>query len=321
MSDAPAPSAPVTAAPSPAPAPAPAPASPPPASPPPATPNPAPAPATALDAPEQPGQQPAPASWPENWRDLIASGDEGARKQLERMNSPADVMKSYRELIKKQSSGQLKAALPEGATPEQVTAWRKENGIPETHDAYDLTLDDGLVIGEHDKPMIDGFLKDMHAANAPPALVKQALGFYYKEQQRQVAEIATRDAESRQQAVQSLQSEWGGEFKGNVDGVKNLLVGNFGEEVASALYFSRLPDGSLFGNNPAVIKGLAKLAREVNPAGTLVPAGGNQAMAIGDEIQKYEKMLREDRAGYDRDPKNAERFAQLLDAQKKLGAR
>lgn len=292
----------------------------PPAATPPAAAPPAKAPAVAITS-DAPPAGAAPANWPDNWRDLIAADDEGARKQLDRMTSPADIVKAWRSLEKMKGAGQLKASLPENASAEQLAQYRKENGIPETHDKYDLTLPDGLVIGEHDKPVIDGFLKDMHTANAPPALVKQALGFYYKEQQRQMAETATKDAESRVSAVQQLQSEWGGEFKQNVDMAKNLLVGHFGEDVANSLYFSRLPDGTLFGNNPSVLKGLAKLALDVNPTAMLVPAGGNQAMAVGDEIQKYEKMMRDAPQDYYRDPKNAQRFAQLLEAQKTLKSR
>lgn len=265
--------------------------------------------------------QAAPATWPNNWRDLLAGDDEGGKKQLERMSSPADVMKAYREMVKKQGSGQLKAALPENATAEQLAAFRKDNGIPETADKYDLTLPDGLVVGEGDKPIVDGFLKDMHTANAPPALVKQALSFYYKSQQEQIKQAAIQDVQRKTEATSALQAEWGGEYPQNVGLAKNLLVGQFGEETASALYFSRLPDGSLFGNNPAVLKGLVNMAKEINPTATLIPGGGNQTQAIGDEVGKYESMLRDNPAEYYRDPKHATRFAQLLDAQKKLEQR
>lgn len=288
----------------------------------PVTPPAAPAtPPTALQDPEAGKTPPAPASWPDNWRDLLAGDDEGGKKQLERMSSPADVMKAYREMVKKQGSGQLKTALPENPTPEQVAQFRKENGIPETHDKYDLTLPDGLVVGEEDKPFVDNFLKDMHAANASPALVKQALSFYYKNQQDQIKEMAIQDVARKTEAVRSLEAEWGGEYPVNVTLAKNLLVGQFGEDTANALYFSRLPDGSLFGNNPAVLKGLVSMAKEVNPTATLIPNGGNQVAAIGDEVSKYQSMLRDNPQEYYRDPKHAQRFAQLLDAQKKLEQR
>lgn len=279
-----------------------------------------PAATTALDDPAAKAGS-TPATWPDNWRDLLAGDDEGGKKQLERMSSPADVMKAYREMVKKQGSGQLKTALPENATPEQLAQFRKENGIPETHDKYDLTLSDGLVVGEEDKPMVDNFLKDMHAANAPPALVKQALGFYYKNQQEQIKEMAIQDVARKTEAVRSLEAEWGGEYPQNVTLAKNLLIGQFGEETASALYFSRLPDGSLFGNNAAVLKGLVNMAKEVNPTATLIPGGGNQVAAIGDEIGKYQQMMRENPQEYYRDPKHANRFAQLIQAQEKLGQR
>ena len=283
-------------------------------------PAPAAAPPTIVNDPAAP-TAPAPATWPDNWRDLLASDDDGAKKQLERMSSPQDVMKAYREMVKKQGSGQLRASLPDNATPEQLTQYRKDNGIPETHDKYDLTLPDGLVIGDHDRPIVDGFLKDMHTANTPPALVKQALGFYFKQQQEQIKEAAIQDVARKTEATQALQSEWGGEFKQNVDLAKGLLLTQFGEEMANDLFYSRLPDGSLFGSNPSVLKGLVAIAKDINPTATIVPAGGNQVAAIGDEITKYQTMLRENPQEYYRDPKHASRFAQLIEAEKKIAAR
>lgn len=277
-------------------------------------------PAAVLDTAD-PAAPAAPQNWPDNWRDLLAGDDEGGKKQLERMSSPSDVMKAYRELVKKQGSGQLINKLPDNPTPEQLAEFRKANGIPETPDKYDLTLSDGLVIGEADKPLVDGFVKQMHDMNASPQMVKNALQFYFAEQTKQIEQVATQDSENRVKATQALQAEWGGEFKQNVDMAKNLLVGQFGADTAGALFFARMPDGTIFGNNPSVLKGLVALAKEVNPAATLVPAGGNQVAAIGDEISKYETMLRDNPQEYYRDSKHQERFAQLMSARDALKAR
>ena len=77
----------------------------------------------------------------DDWRTRLAGGDEKELKRLSRFASEADVYKAYRELEKKKSSGELKQALSKDATPEQIAEWRKENGIPETPDKYDLTFE------------------------------------------------------------------------------------------------------------------------------------------------------------------------------------
>ncbi len=73
----------------------------------------------------------------------LARSDGGRRQgfphRLDRFDSPAAVAKSYRELEAKVSSGELKAPVKPPAAdakPEEVAAWRKEQGLPETAQAY-----------------------------------------------------------------------------------------------------------------------------------------------------------------------------------------
>lgn len=98
-------------------------------------------------------------SWPDNWRDMMAGGDEKFRKQLERYQSPADVGKKGRELEAKLSSGEYRRDLPRDATPEQLAEWKRERGLPEGVEGYldNLMLPDGVVLGENDKPVASGF--------------------------------------------------------------------------------------------------------------------------------------------------------------------
>src|SRR3546814_8159770 len=80
--------------------------------------------------------------------------------------------KSQRALEQKLSSGEFKKAIGPDATPEQIAEWRKEQGIPEKPEDYDLKFDNGLVIGEADKPLVAEFLKASHATNVTPAQAK-----------------------------------------------------------------------------------------------------------------------------------------------------
>ncbi len=100
----------------------------------------------------------APVTWPENWRDEMAGGDEKERKRLERFASPADVYKSNRELEKKLSTGKFKVDLPENPTEEQIAAYRKDMGIPEDG-KYDTEIGGGFVWSDDDKPALDFFAK------------------------------------------------------------------------------------------------------------------------------------------------------------------
>jgi hypothetical protein len=106
-----------------------------------------------------------------DWRKSVSGGDEKAVKTFERFATLGDLGKAYREAQAKISSGELAKPLPKDATPEQIKAYREGNGIPEKPEGYFEKLPNGLVIGEDDKPLFEGFAKSMHELNAPPAMI------------------------------------------------------------------------------------------------------------------------------------------------------
>lgn len=232
----------------------------------------------------------APATFPDDWRQKLAGDDAKELKRLERFGSPEDVYKAYRALEQKMSSGKVKSDLPKDATPEQLTEWRKENGIPETPEGYDTSLQD-IVIGEDDRPLVNEFLKEMHAQNASPAAVKGALSAYYKLVEQQNLERENGDIDFKAESLGKLQEEWGADFRKNVTMVANLLA-TAPEGVAARIENSRTPEGKLFGDDPAMMRWMNQIAREVNPAAAVVPnAGSNAAVAMADEKKAIEALM------------------------------
>lgn len=257
----------------------------------------------------------------EDWRVKLANGDEKELKRLARFASEADVWKAYRELEKKKSSGELKNALPEKPTDEELAQWRKENGIPESPDKYELNFDNGLVIGEEDKPFIDQFVNKMHGANATPAQVKAAIATYYEIVESQKQAVAEADIDFKDTSLESLREEWGGDFKKNVNAVAGLLQ-SAPDEVKEIFDNARTPDGKIIGNHPEIVKWLAQQAFEINPAATVMPNSvSNPGAAIGDEIASIEKMIAERADAYWKNPKAQARYQELLAAREKIAAR
>lgn len=240
------------------------------------------------DAPVAPQ---APADFPEDWRAKMAAGDEKELKRLERFGSPNDVYKAYRQMENKMSSGKMKSELAKDATPEQLAEWRKDNGIPEAPEGYDTALSDGLVIGEDDKPLIGEFLKEMHKSHASPTAVKSALTAYYKLVEQQAIDREQGDIDYKAASLGKLQSEWGADFRKNVNMVSNLLS-TVPSELAARIEASRTPDGKKFGDDPEMMKIMNQWAREINPAAAVVPnAGSNAANAMADEKSAIEKKM------------------------------
>lgn len=279
------------------------------------TPTPAPTPATPTSA--------APAAdkdgdWPADWRTKLSPDGKHA-KTLERFASPKAVLDSYLSLRQKVDSGELKAVsdFPSNGTPEQQAEWRKAHGVPDSAEGYELEFDDGLVIGENDKEIVSGFLKAAHESNASPTQVNKILHWYYKEQERMLDAQEEKDAAYLQESEDILRAEWGQEYRVNVNIIRGL-VDTLPESVRDAFVNARLGDGTALLNNPDMARWLVHTGRTINPVATIVPgAGANMASAIEDEIESIEKVMRENRAEYNRNEKMQSRLRDLYDARER----
>lgn len=288
-----------------------------------------PAPATDPASPAAEGADPAkpaaadPAA-PKDWaarRAEYANGDEKLLKRLSRYSSERDAIEALISAQNKIASGALKNALPRDATPEQLAEWRAENGIPEKPEEYDVTLPNGMVIGEADKPVVDRFLKTAHENNMTPAQVKANLAWYYADQERAVTEMHQNDEAIASKAEEILRGEWGSEYKLNLNLVQAMLD-NAPSGLKEQLLGARLADGTPFGSNPENLRWLANLAREINPTATVVPgSGANALQAIESELASMNKMMGDRTSAYWKGPdaeKMQARYRELVSVKQKV---
>lgn len=280
-----------------------------------------PTPATPIAATD-PAPAPEPevkGDWPEDWRQKYST-DPKVLKRLERYASPKAALDALFAAQTKISSGGLKEALKPDATPEEKAVWRENNGIPATPAEYDLTLPNGLIIGERDKPMVDEFLAKAHEANMHPDQVKETLSWFMDKQQTEVAALEARDAESRMKSEDLLRQEFGADYRRNVMIAKEVLDAapdGVGEQIMAG----RLADGTPIGNSPEVIRWLVALGRELNPVGTVVPGSGtNSVQAAETEMNNLRKMMGDTKSDYWKGPlaeKHQARYRELITAMEK----
>lgn len=287
-------------------------ASPPTASPPaiPAPPAPTAAPAPTAEAPVEP-----PPDWNPRWRELLADGDEKELKQLQRLQSPKDVWKKARALEVKMSSGELKPVLGKNPTPEEKTAWRAEHGIPESADKY-------AVDTKISPDILAIVLQEAHATDQTPEHVKGTLKAWDKVQQVVAEKQLDKDVAARDEAEQSLRSEWGAEYRRNINVINGLLDLAGPQAVKERLLKGRMADGKLIGSDPEIMRMLAAVALIHNPAGLVAPGDGADPMkGVESEITIIEKGMRENRKAYDRDEKLQARYRELLGVRETLKTR
>ena len=270
---------------------------------------------TAADDPPPKGDEepkPVAATWPENWRELMAGDDKKELARLQRMNSPLDVKNSWRAMEARLSSGELKRALPNNATPEEVKAYRESNGIPDKPEGYDVNLGNGFVWGEADKPLLDDFTKHAHESNIPNDVVKSVLGWFTQQQQQEADKVQVRDQNESVLGSEALRAEWGAQFKGNLAAARNMFEGQSvatpdGKDRAplwDVLMSARAQDGRLLGNIPDLVKWAAGVSREMNPFATIVPdsPGGSPIKTAEARFAELNTMMRDKSSAYYRGP-------------------
>lgn len=260
-------------------------------------------------------------AWAPDWRLKMAKGDAELAKRFERYASPEAVAEALVSAQTRISKGEVAKVLGANPTEAELKEYRAANGIPEKPEDYKLEPGDGRVIGEDDKPVIDKIVKTFHGKHATPAQVNDAVKLYFDLQDDQIAQRHERDLEQSEAVADALRDEYGQEYRGNRNAVRGL-IDTFPEDVRDALLNARAPDGTALFNLPGFMRRMVSLARELNPAATIVPgSSGNAVNVIGDELSKYKAMMAD--GTWDTHPerdKFKKRYEELITAQGRLKA-
>lgn len=257
--------------------------------------------ATLVDAPVKEDAPEVKPAWPDDWREKLAGGDEKFLNKLGRYRSPDTFAKSYKDLQQKvtELTDRAKSAPEkpgEGATEEDIAAYRKAAGIPDAPEGYIEALPDGLVIGDEDKEAISVFLKDMHDGNAPPEHVHRALSWWNQHKEALATKQVEADRASMSETEEELRTEWGREYTANLNAMRAFLASAptdaEGNSLKDMLMSARLPNGRLLGNDATALRWMVDLAMQANPAATIAPGDrGKSAADIDAELKSIEKKM------------------------------
>lgn len=248
-----------------------------------------------------------------NWRDEYAGDDDKFKSSLERFSTPADMGTAFREAQGKIRSGQFRDAPGEGATEDDVKAFREANGIPLEAAGYMDDLPDGLVIGEEDREIMGDFMGVLHEMNVEPKVGHAVINWYNNFAEQQQDQLAENDSVDHQETEDQLRNDWGGDYRANINLVGALIESTFGAEHKEVILNARDPDGRAIMNIPGVLEGLANLSRQVNPIAQIQPSGGDPQQTLSDEIAKLEKYMKDDRPAYNKDEPAQQRLRELYD--------
>ena len=268
--------------------------------------------------------QPAPGGL--DWlaeRTAIANGDDKVAARLARYPTRDAAIRAGVEAQNKIGSMRATQPITADSSPEDVAAFRQANGIPESADKYQISLSDGLIIGENDRPVVDHFLSIAHKHNLSNAVTSDIISTQLALQETMIQQRAASDRESLTQARAVLSSNevWGSETNLNINLIHGLLD-SAPDGVKDQLINGRLNDGTPIFNHAPTLQWLAGIAREANPVATVVPgSGANGMMTIDSEIKSIEDNRRTDPNSYWKSQPTQDRLTALLGAKAQAEAK
>ena len=247
---------------------------------------------------EENGKKEVVPDWPADWREKMAGEDRKTLKQLERLNSPEDLYKSYRAMLAKVSSGELKSTQkPEDE--KELAAWREQNGIPEKPEGYieKLALPDGVVLGEQDQPFIEAVAATAHELDIPADKISGLAAAWIKQRDAEAQAAYEANEQFKESQENELLAEMGQDYNPTKNLIKNMLSGA-PEGVTEKIMAARAPDGTALLADANMFRWLGSLARELNPTGTVVPAGESKESAIKSRLEEIQSLRKTDEKKY-----------------------
>lgn len=282
---------------------------------------------------DTPAAEPAP-YWPADWQQKMAKefgGDDDKAvdkelKRIQRLGDPSKIYGKMRELDSRFSAGGLVKVPGKDAKPEERAAFNKALGVPDKPEDYfqHITLDNGAVLGEADKPLATSFAASMHEAGAPPAVVNRALNWYFKGQEEAAAKLDQDDETFRIDSQRSLKEEFGPAFDRYRAGVAALFAdapggaNPEGDSLFARLMSGRTADGRIIGNDPDVMRLLVGIARELHPTATATDQANGSMV---DRLAEIRKFKTDNPDEYDRDHKLQAEERELIDARLRMQGR
>lgn len=213
----------------------------------------------------------------EDWRSGIA--EPGLRRVAEKFTSPAEVVKSYAALQSRLGRSVVKPGPDAG--PEEVAAYRRQLGVPESIEDYEVRRPEDLPAALQTDPAGEAlqrdFLQAMHEAGASNEVVQKAIDWYYGSVTQSLEQQAQTAAERRAEAEASLRQEWGGDHDRNLTFAQRA-VRSFGDDTFFEFLEGQEVDGVKLGDHPAFVRAFAAIGRAM---GEDLPLSGESAQGGG----------------------------------------
>jgi hypothetical protein len=192
-----------------------------------------------------------------SWRDSLPD-ELKSNASLEKFSDVSTLAKSY--INAESMIGKDKMVIPGANTTEDE--WNDiydKLGRPSDPNAYELTAEVGE--GEQiDEQLMSSFKETAHKHGLSPAQAQGLLDYYNSISNQSLVDLDNNAVLAQEQSQRELREEWGRSYDDNLNKASTVGKQFFGEDV----FGLQLSDGSKLGDNPALIKGLSKMASIVS---------------------------------------------------------
>lgn len=231
------------------------------------TPEPTPEPTPAPEPTPEPTPEPAPSPEPTDWRAQITSDD--GKKFAESSPDLDHLLGRTLDMQRKLST----AIVPPGkdAKPEDIAAYRKQIGVPETAEGYQFEVGEGQEPTDTDKALHAAMGKIFHEGNITADQAKLInVGFNEFTNMLKANQVAE-DKKFADESEAQLRKVWPGEeFDKNKAFADRAAAWAFGDQIEEVRHMET-KDGRFFLDHPIMLRALSAIGREMAEGGLVPP--------------------------------------------------
>lgn len=225
------------------------------------------------------------------WSEQISAfEDDGVKKFAERFTSPFELAKTGLEFRQKLSNAITKPG--KDASDEDVAAYYKALGVPESTDGYEFQLDDKAkeVFGEDGlenlNAVVDTMKKQLLEAKAPPEVASAILKFNIQSMVDAEAAEQKRTQDDFKKAEHALREKWGAdEYDRNMEyakrGYKQFGNDDFLNMIGEAKY-----QGVELQNHPVFAEVFANVGRKMGEGGLSTVISSDELGSMNDKMDE-----------------------------------
>lgn len=204
-----------------------------------------------------------------------------------RIASPKEAIKSIVDLRK--ANGSMVKLPGKDAKPDQIAAFRKAVGAPETIEGYVFQEKEGVEPTEADKAIRGKVAESLLKHHAPAALATELQAIVEEMADAADAEQNRVATEFRASSEAALRKEWGADFEGNVQ-VALRAREKLGSDGLRE-FLNTVVDGKKIGDHPEMVRFFGNIGRRMGESEFIGSMNAGETQSLNDKHAELTRQI------------------------------